>query len=114
MPMQLLSVIGLLALSNLFMTFAWYGHLNYANHRPVFLAVLASWGIAFFEYLITVPTNRFAFTFLDITQMKILQEVVTLVVFVPFAIFYMDEKLKLNHLWAAFCLVGAVYFAFRK
>ncbi|MBN9475327.1 MAG: hypothetical protein ABS43_29980 [Bordetella sp. SCN 67-23] len=114
MAAQILGFVGLLALSNMFMTFAWYGHLRYAHGSPWYLALLASWGLAFFEYAIMVPANRYGFDFLSVTQMKILQEVVTLTVFVPFALLFMDERLRLNHLWAACCLVGAVYFAFKK
>ncbi|ODU81226.1 MAG: hypothetical protein ABT00_11580, partial [Bordetella sp. SCN 68-11] len=109
MAAQILGFVGLLALSKICMTFAWYGHLRYAHGSPWYLALLASWGLAFFEYAIMVPANRYGFDFLSVTQMKILQEVVTLTVFVPFALLFMDERLRLNHLWAACCLVGAVY-----
>ena len=104
---------GLLSLSNIFMTFAWYAHLKELYHKPWLIAVLASWGIAFFEYLLQVPANRIGFTVFNIAQLKILQEVITLSVFVPFAFFYMKEPLKLDYLWAAFCILGAVYFVFR-
>lgn len=104
---------GLLVLSNIFMTFAWYAHLKDLNAKPWLLAVLASWGIAFFEYLIQVPANRIGYTELSLGQLKILQEVITLSVFVPFAVFYMHQPLKLDYLWAALCLMGAVYFVFR-
>ena len=104
---------GLLILSNVFMTFAWYAHLKDLAHRPWYIAALVSWGIALFEYLIQVPANRIGYTALDLGQLKILQEVITLAVFVPFAIFYMRQPLKLDFLWAALCLVGAVYFVFR-
>ncbi len=114
MPIQILIFASLLALSNMFMTFAWYGHLRYAHASVWYVALLISWGLAFFEYAIMVPANRYGFGFLSVTQMKILQEVITLTVFVPFAIFFMDERLRLNHLWAGLCLVGAVYFAFKK
>lgn len=104
---------GLLVLSNIFMTFAWYAHLKDLNAKPWILAVLVSWGIAFFEYLIQVPANRIGYTQLSLGQLKILQEVITLSVFVPFAVFYMHQPLKLDYLWAALCLMGAVYFVFR-
>jgi uncharacterized protein (DUF486 family) len=104
----------MLALSNVFMTFAWYGHLKHLNHRPWFVAALISWGIALFEYLIQVPANRIGHTVLDLGQLKILQEIVTLSVFVPFAVYYMKQPLKLDFLWAGLCLLGAVYFMFRS
>ena len=104
----------LLVASNLFMTFAWYGHLKNYAASPWYVAALVSWGIALFEYLIQVPANRIGFrSGLTLGQLKILQEVVTLAVFVPFAFFYMDQPLRLNYLWAALCLMGAVYFAFK-
>lgn len=103
----------LLLLSNVFMTFAWYAHLRNLSHKPWLIAALVSWGIAFFEYLIQVPANRIGHTVFSLAQLKILQEVITLAVFVPFAIFYMHEPLKLDYLWAALCLCGAVYFMFR-
>jgi len=109
----ILVAIGLLCLSNVFMTFAWYAHLKELLHKPWFLAVLVSWGIAFFEYLLQVPANRIGFTVLNVAQLKILQEVITLSVFIPFAIFYLKQPLKLDYLWAAFCILGAVYFVFR-
>jgi len=105
--------IGLLILSNVFMTFAWYAHLKELNHKPWIIAALLSWGIALFEYLLQVPANRIGYTVLNVGQLKILQEVITLSVFVPFAIFYLKEPLKLDYLWAGLCLLGAVYFAFR-
>jgi uncharacterized protein (DUF486 family) len=95
------------------MTFAWYAHLKNMNHKPWILASLASWGIAFFEYLIQVPANRLGHTQMNLGQLKILQEVNTLSVFVPFAILYMKQPIRLNYLWAALCLCGAVYFVFR-
>ena len=105
--------ISLLAASNLFMTVAWYGHLKYLNSTPWFVAALASWGIALFEYLLQVPANRIGYAGgLTLAQLKILQEVITLAVFVPFAAFYMGEGLKWNYLWAALCLLAAVYFIF--
>ena len=105
--------IGLLCISNVFMTFAWYAHLNELINRPWFIAVLVSWGIALFEYTFQVPANRMGFTVLSVAQLKILQEVITLSVFVPFAVFYLKQPLKLDYLWAAFCILGAVYFVFR-
>ena len=103
----------LLTLSNVFMTFAWYAHLKHLNHQPWYLAALASWGIALFESLLQVPANRPGFQTLELAQLKILQEVVTLSVFAPFAIWYMGQPLRWNFLWAGLCLVGAVYFMFR-
>jgi uncharacterized protein (DUF486 family) len=104
----------LLALSNIFMTFAWYAHLKELNNRPWIVAALVSWGIAFFEYMLQVPGNRIGYTELSVGQLKLLQEVITLTVFVPFAIFYLKEPLKLDYLWAALCILGAVYFVFRS
>ncbi|MCC7014254.1 MAG: DMT family protein [Planctomycetes bacterium] len=104
----------LLVASNVFMTFAWYAHLKNMAERPWYLAALASWGIALFEYLIQVPANRIGYRTLDLAQLKILQEVITLSVFVPFSIFYMGKPFKLDFLWAGLCLCGAVYFMFRK
>ncbi len=106
--------IGLLFLSNIFMTFAWYGHLKNLNSKPWFVAALVSWGIALFEYMLQVPANRIGHEVLNIGQLKIIQEVITLVVFVPFAVFYLKEKLTLDYLWAGFCIMGAVYFVFRS
>jgi uncharacterized protein (DUF486 family) len=104
---------ALLVLSNIFMTFAWYAHLRELGSRPLMVAVLFSWGIAFFEYLLQVPANRIGYQALDLAQLKILQEVITLTVFVPFAIVYMKQPVRLDFLWAGLCLVGAVYFTFR-
>jgi uncharacterized protein (DUF486 family) len=104
----------LLTASNVFMTFAWYAHLKDLSGRPWLVAALVSWSIALFEYLLQVPANRIGFTVLSLPQLKIMQEVITLTVFVPFAVFYMHQPLKLDHLWSALCLVGAVYFAFRS
>jgi uncharacterized protein (DUF486 family) len=104
----------LLICSNVFMTFAWYAHLKELAHRPWLFAAIASWGIALFEYLLQVPANRIGYRTLDLGQLKILQEVITLAVFVPFAVFYMQKPLKLDFLWAGLCLCGAVYFLFRK
>ena len=106
--------IGLLCISNVFMTFAWYAHLKELIHKPWFLAVVISWGIAFFEYTFQVPANRIGSTVLNVAQLKILQEVITLSVFVPFAIFYLKEPLKLDYLWAALCILAAVFFVFRE
>jgi uncharacterized protein (DUF486 family) len=103
----------MLTASNLFMTFAWYGHLKNLNDRAWWFAALISWGIALFEYLLQVPANRIGFTVMSLGQLKIMQEVITLIVFVPFAFFYMDQPLKFDFLWAGLCLVGAVYFIFR-
>lgn len=106
---------GLLLLSNIFMTFAWYAHLRGASQKPLWIAILASWGIAFFEYAIMVPANRIGFSgALSLGQLKILQEVITLVVFLPFAVLYMKQPLKLDFLWAGLCMCGAVYFIFRS
>ncbi|RPI62784.1 MAG: hypothetical protein EHM50_03335 [Lysobacterales bacterium] len=106
--------ILLLGLSNIFMTFAWYAHLKEMNQRPWIVAALVSWGIAFFEYMLQVPGNRIGYTVLSVGQLKLLQEVITLVVFVPFAVYYLKEPLKLDYLWAALCILGAVYFVFRS
>ena len=103
----------LLTLSNVFMTFAWYAHLKNLNNKKWYVAALVSWGIALFEYLLQVPANRIGYTQMSLGQLKILQEVVTLTVFVPFAILYMRQPLKLDYLWAALCILGAVYFVFR-
>ncbi len=103
----------LLVCSNVFMTFAWYAHLKHLGSRPLIVAVLLSWGIAFFEYLLMVPANRIGHTELTLGQLKIMQEVITLSVFVPFVVFYMKEPFKLDYLWAGLCMVGAVYFMFR-
>lgn len=105
---------GLLILSNVFMTFAWYAHLKELHQKPWVIAAFASWGIALFEYLLQVPANRVGYTQFDLGQLKIMQEVIALAVFVPFALLYMKQPLKLNYLWASLCLCGAVYFAFRK
>ena len=104
----------LLAASNVFMTFAWYAHLKNLSNRPWIVAALVSWGIAFFEYMLQVPANRIGYTVLAAGQLKLLQEVITLTVFVPFALYYLKEPLKLDYLWAALCMVGAVYFVFRS
>jgi len=112
MPVMLQTTLLLVA-SNVFMTFAWYAHLKNLNDKPWFVAAIASWGIALFEYLLQVPANRIGYTAMDLGQLKILQEVITLSVFVPFAVFYMKQPLRLDFLWAGLCLVGAVYFLFR-
>ena len=104
----------LLICSNVFMTFAWYGHLKQLTHRAWYVAALISWGIALFEYLLQVPANRIGYTTLTVSQLKIMQEVITLTVFVPFAMLFMREPPKLDFLWAALCMVGAVYFVFRS
>lgn len=113
MPVTLQTIL-LLVCSNIFMTFAWYSHLKHLQNKPLILAVLFSWGIAFFEYLLMVPANRIGHSTLTISQLKILQEVITLSVFIPFVVLYMKEPLKLDYLWAALCMVGAVYFMFRS
>nr|ART38911.1 H175 [uncultured bacterium]ART40214.1 K11 [uncultured bacterium] len=103
----------LLTLSNVFMTFAWYAHLRDLQHRPWLVAALISWGIALFEYLLQVPANRLGYGPLSLAQLKVMQEIIALSVFVPFAVFYMHQPLRLDYLWAAACLVGAAYFIFR-
>src|SRR5690606_19719216 len=105
--------ILLLSCSNLFMTFAWYAHLKELSSKPWIVAALISWGIAFFEYMLQVPANRIGYTVMNIGQLKILQEIITLSIFVPFAFFYMKEPLKLDYLWAALCITGAAFFIFR-
>ena len=109
-----LSTALLLTASNVFMTFAWYGHLKNLSDRPWYIAALISWGIACFEYLLQVPANRLGHTQMSLPQLKIMQEVITLSVFAPFAVFYMNEPLKWDYLWAGVCLLGAVYFVFRS
>ena len=109
-----LRTIVLLTLSNVFMTFAWYAHLKELNQKPWIVAALISWGIALFEYMLQVPANRIGYTVLSLPQLKILQEVITLTVFVPFVMLYMRQPLKLDYLWAALCILGAVYFVFRS
>jgi uncharacterized protein (DUF486 family) len=105
--------VVLLTISNIFMTFAWYGHLRHMGDRPWIAAALLSWGVALFEYLFQVPANRIGFTTMNLSQLKILQETITLTVFVPFAMFYMGTPFKLDYVWAGLCLVAAVYFIFR-
>lgn len=109
----LLQTVGLLCLSNVFMTIAWYGHLKSLADRPWWIAALLSWSIALFEYLLMVPANRIGYTVLSLAQLKILQEAITLSVFIPFVVITMQQPLKLDYLWAALCLIGAVYFIFR-
>jgi uncharacterized protein (DUF486 family) len=113
MPVLLQTTL-LLALSNVFMTFAWYAHLKDLNGKPWFVAALVSWGVALAEYLLQVPANRIGYTQLSLGQLKILQEAIALSVFVPFAVFYMRQPLKLDYLWAALCIGGAVFFMFRE
>ena len=113
MPTGAATTVLLLTASNVFMTFAWYAHLRNLSARPWYVAAFASWGIAFFEYMLQVPANRIGYGTLSLGQLKILQEVITLSVFVPFALFYMKEPLKLDYLWAGMCILGAVYFIFR-
>jgi len=110
---EIWQTVILLSLSNVFMTFAWYAHLKELNHKPWIVAALISWGIALFEYLLQVPGNRIGYTVMSVAQLKLLQEAITLTVFVPFALYYLKEPLKLDYLWAALCIVGAVYFTFR-
>ncbi|HXV08327.1 MAG TPA: DMT family protein [Burkholderiales bacterium] len=113
MPVTLKTIL-LLSASNVFMTFAWYAHLKDLNHKPWYVAALASWGIALLEYLLQVPANRTGFTVMTLPQLKILQEAITLSVFVPFAVLYMHQPVKLDYLWAGLCILGAVYFIFRS
>ncbi len=103
----------MLVVSNLFMTFAWYAHLKDLNHKPWFIAAAISWCIAFFEYMVQVPANRIGYTQMSLGQLKILQEAITLLVFIPFVLFYMKQPLRLDFLWAGLCICGAVYFMFR-
>lgn len=109
----ILITISMLICSNVFMTLAWYGHLKALNNKPWIIAALVSWGVALLEYLFQVPANRIGYTVLNVGQLKIIQEVVTLSVFVPFSVLYLKEPLKTDYLWAGLCLVGAVYFMFR-
>jgi uncharacterized protein (DUF486 family) len=110
----IVQTVGLLILSNVFMTIAWYGHLKNMSNRVWWYAALASWGIALFEYLLQVPANRIGHTQYSLAQLKIMQEAITLTVFVPFTMFYMNQPFKLDYVWAGLCLVGAVYFIFRS
>ncbi len=113
MSSVILKTAILLALSNIFMTFAWYAHLRNMSGKKWYIAAIASWGIAFFEYMIQVPANRIGYREMSLTQLKILQEVITLSVFIPFSLYYMEQPVKLDFLWAGICLLGAVYFTFR-
>lgn len=110
----MISTIGLLILSNVFMTYAWYGHLKTLGAKPLYVAILLSWGVAFFEYCFQVPANRIGFQHFSLAQLKIIQEVITMVVFSIFAIFFMKEPLNKNFVYASLCMVGAVYFIFKK
>ena len=113
--MRTIALTGfLLVFSNAFMTFAWYAHLKNWQHKPWYWAAIVSWGIALFEYLLQVPANRIGYSALSLAQLKVLQEVITLTIFVPFALIYMHQPVKLDYLWAGLCLVGAVYFMFRS
>jgi len=113
-PTAIVQTVILLICSNVFMTFAWYAHLRDLNGKPWWIAALVSWGIALFEYLLQVPANRIGYTVLTLPQLKILQEVITLSLFVPFAVFYMKQPFRLDFVWAGLCLLGAVYFMFRQ
>ena len=110
----ILITTALLCCSNVFMTFAWYAHLKNLSGKPWIIAALISWGVAFFEYLFQVPANRIGFQVMSLGQLKILQEVITLSIFVPFSIFYMKEEIRLDYLWAGLCILGAVFFIFRQ
>ncbi len=110
----ILTVAFGLTVSNVFMTFAWYGHLKNLRTYPWIIAAILSWGVALFEYLVQVPTNRFGSSELTVSQLKIMQEVITLTVFIPFSVLYLKEPIKLNYLWAGICMVGAVYFMFKS
>lgn len=110
---SILTTVFLLACSNVFMTFAWYAHLKNLSHRPWYVAALASWGIALFEYLLQVPANRIGHQTLNIGQLKILQEAITLAVFVPFSVFFLREPIRADYIWAGLCILGAVFFVFR-
>ena len=110
----IMTSIGLLICSNVFMTFAWYAHLKSMNHKPWIIAALVSWGIALFEYLLQVPANRIGHTVLSVGQLKILQECIALSVFIPFSILYMKEKPSMDYVWAGLCILGAAFFMFRK
>jgi len=110
----IVTTVVLLVLSNIFMTFAWYAHLRNLNDQSWYIAALVSWGIAFFEYMLQVPANRIGYTMMDLSKLKILQEVITLTVFVPFLVLYMRQPFKLDYLWAAVCMMGAIYFVFRS
>ena len=109
----IVTTVVLLVLSNIFMTLAWYAHLRDLNTRPWYVAAFVSWGIAFFEYMLQVPANRIGYTVMDLSKLKILQEVITLTIFVPFLVLYMRQPFKLDYVWASVCMMGAVYFVFR-
>ena len=111
--MPYIQTIFLLLISNTFMTYAWYGHLRDLGHKPLIIAVLASWGVAFFEYIFQVPANRVGFTVMTLPQLKIVQEAIALSVFVPFSMLYMKQQISWNYLWASLCIAGAVYFIFK-
>jgi uncharacterized protein len=113
MPIALQTIL-LLATSNLFMSFAWYAHLKELGNKPLWMAIAVSWGIALFEYILQVPANRIGYTVFSLAQLKILQEIITLTVFIPFAVYYMRQPLKWDYLWAGLCLIGAAYFMFRS
>ncbi|MEJ1965858.1 MAG: DMT family protein [Gammaproteobacteria bacterium] len=113
-PKVIVSTALLLMASNVFMTFAWYGHLKNLSGKPWYIAAFVSWGIALFEYLLQVPANRIGYTQMTLPQLKMLQEVITLAVFIPFAAYFMQKPLKLDYLWAGLCMMGAVYFVFRS
>jgi len=113
MNLQIFLPIGLLTISNIFMTFAWYGHLKNLKDSPLWMVILISWGIAFAEYCFQVPGNRIGSQYMNLAQLKITQEIITMIVFVGFSILYMNQEFKIDHLWASLCLVGAVYFIFR-
>lgn len=109
----MLKPIVLLFFSNLFMTYAWYGHLKDMNNKPLYFVIAVSWGIAFFEYVLQVPANRIGYQYYNLGQLKVIQEIITMIVFAGFAIIYMKQPLKLDYLWAGLCLIGAAYFMFR-
>jgi len=114
MNFVIVKTAGMLALSNIFMTFAWYAHLKDLSAKPWYVAAFVSWGIALFEYLIQVPANRIGYTQLSLYQLKIIQEAVTLTIFIPFVVFYMRQSFKWDYVWAGMCIMGAVYFMFKK
>lgn len=114
MTVTILRTTAMLALSNVFMTFAWYAHLKNLSAKPWYIAALASWGIAVLEYAVQVPANRLGYTVMSLPQLKMLQEAIALAVFVPFAVFYMKQPIKLDYLWASLCVMGALYFMFRS
>ena len=113
LPINSLGFVLFLMMSNVFMLFAWYGHLKTLSDKPLWIAILVSWGIAFFEYVLQVPANRLGAQVFSLAQLKISQEVITLIVFIPFSMLYMDQPFKMDFIWAGLCLIGAVYFIFR-